>query len=178
MKPVPSRALPTWLGGGGSRRSAAGRSRLTGGWHRLAGPAFALVVITLPATVIACAVVARLVDLSTAVTVAICWVALCVSPLLHEFGHLLTLRCLAPTSRWRADGSWASASITRPTLGPRRDAVVAVAGPVVGALPAALVIVLPGQVEIRSALAIPFTAHLLSLLPGAADGEKLWRRAH
>jgi len=128
--------------------------------------------------VIACTVVARLVGLATATMVAICWAALCVSPLLHEIGHLAALRCLAPTSWWQADGSWGSASITRPTLGSSRDAVVAVAGPVAGALPAALLIVLPGQVEIRSALAIPFAAHVLSLLPGAADGEKLWRRAH
>ena len=164
--------------GRGRWGSSGGAPRLTGGGKRLARPAIALTAVTLPAIVITCALVARLVDLTTAATVAMCWVMLCLSPLLHECGHVLALRAMAPASRWRADGSWMSASISRPALGPRRDALVAVAGPLAGVLPAVLTVLLPGQAEIRVALAAPFAAHLLALLPGAADGEKLWRRAH
>lgn len=95
----------------------------------------------------------------------------------HEFAHAATHCALARRARLPSDllgvGTAGRAVIVRFSLGPRRDALVSVAGPGAG-VAAALPLLAPSETFLITGVLAPlFLVHALSLLPWASDGRQI-----
>ncbi len=98
----------------------------------------------------------------------------------HESGHLVALRAHAPDRPYFVVVRGLRVSIAHAGLDPRRKAVVALAGPLLGVVATACVALAVATVPSWRGLAMPIALtgllHLYSLMPWAADGRMIWRR--